>query len=265
VLRTSEWISLFFFTVLMIVACFRPLGLRRRVEITAIGAVGIGLTLAGAYGARWLPSSMAAAVIRDLLPSVIMLIVYWQSGRFFVSPNELIQGFLLQLDERIIRSLTPGKWLANYLELCYLLCYPIVPLAVGMLYAAGMESRVDEYWTIVLISTYLCYCLLPFVQMLPPRALAPATDKGPKLRKLRILNLTVLKYASIQVNTFPSAHVASTFAASLVLLGLMPVTGAIYLIIALGIAGGAFWGRYHYAADVVLGMLVAGCVYLILR
>jgi hypothetical protein len=264
VLRTSEWISLFFIIFLMIVAWFRPLRLRRRVEIAAFGAVGIGLTLAGAYGSRWLPSSMVAAVIRDLLPSVIMLTVYWQSGRFFMSPNEWIQERLLKLDDWITGSLTPGRWLTNYLELCYLLCYPIVPLGVVMLYAAGLESRVDGYWIIVLISTYICYCLLPFIQMLPPRALAPATDKGPKLRKLRVLNLAVLKYASIQVNTFPSAHVASTFAASLVLLELTPAIGAIYMIIALGIAGGAFVGRYHYAADVVLGMVVASCVYLIL-
>jgi PAP2 superfamily protein len=263
VVRTSEWINIVLFIFLLIVAWFRPLQLRRRFEITAFGAAGIALTLAGAYG--------SITVIRDLLPSLIMLFVYWQSGRFFIKPNEWIQGFFLRLDERLVGALLQqhgnGKsrsWFANYLEFCYLLCYPVVPLGVLVLYAAGMQSHVDDYWTVVLISTYFCYCLLPFVQMLPPRALAPAADQGQGPRKLRLLNLTVLKYASIQVNTFPSAHVASTFAASLVLLGLTPVAGVIFLIIAIGIAGGAFLGRYHYAADVILGVLVACLVYLFL-
>ena len=261
-LRTSEWINIFLFTFLMIVAWIRPLQLRRRFEVTAFGAAGIVLTLAGAYG--------SVTVIRDLLPSLIMLFVYWQSGRFFIKPNEWIQEFFLRLDERLVGPLLQqhgnGKsrsLVANCLEFCYLLCYPVVPLGVVVLYAVGLQSHVDDYWTVVLISTYCCYCLLPFVQMLPPRALSPPADQNQKPRKLRILNLTVLKYASIQVNTFPSAHVASTFAASLVLLGLTPVAGVIFLIIATGIAGGAFLGRYHYAADVILGILIACIVYLI--
>jgi PAP2 superfamily protein len=262
VLRTSEWINIYIFIFLLIVAWFRPLRLRRRFEITAFGAAGIILTLAGAYG--------SITVIRDLLPSLIMLFVYWQAGRFFMKPNESIQGFFLRLDERLIGSLLQQhgngrsrSWLANLLEFCYLLCYPVVPLGILVLYAAGKQNQVDDYWTVVLISTYICYCLLPFVQMLPPRALAPVTDQAPRPRKLRSLNLTVLKYASIQVNTFPSAHVASTFAASLVLLELTPVAGLIFLIIAIGIAGGAFLGRYHYAADVILGIMIACIVYLI--
>ncbi|MBO0798253.1 MAG: phosphatase PAP2 family protein, partial [Blastocatellia bacterium] len=260
-MRTSEWINLFFLTFLIIVAWFRTLKLRRRFVITALGAAGIGLTLSGVYCSRWWPSS-ATALIRDLLPSFLMLIVYWQSGRFFVKPNESLQNFLMNLDERLIGPLYPRlanganganganregrSWLANFLEFCYLLCYPLVPLGVIVLHLARLEPHVDGYWTIVLISTYLCYCLLPFVQMLPPRALAPPTERGLNPHRLRLLNLAVLRYASIQVNTFPSAHVASTFAASLVLLGLAPAAGVIYLIIALGIAGGAFLGRYHY-------------------
>lgn len=267
--RTSEGINLFIFAFLNIVAWIRPLPLQRRLEITALGAAGIGLTLASIYCSRWLPQA-AARIIRDLLPSFLMLSVYWQSGRFFLEPNQRIQRFLLNLDERLIGSLLRRQangesrsWISNLLEFCYLLCYPIVPLGVLVLHQVGMEGYVDEYWTIVLISTYICYSLLPFVQMLPPRALARVPEQNVNPRKLRLLNLTVLKYASIQVNTFPSAHVASTFAAALVLLERAPAAGIIYLIIALGIAGGAFLGRYHYFADVVLGVMVASCVYLI--
>ncbi|MBO0723097.1 MAG: phosphatase PAP2 family protein [Blastocatellia bacterium] len=265
-LRTSEWINLFFLTFLIIVAWIRTLEQRRRFVITALGAAGIGLTLAGVYCSRWFPSS-ATALLRDLLPSLLMLFVYWQSGGFLVETNQSLQNFLMNLDEKLIGLLGANgesrSWLANFLEFCYLLCYPLVPLGIIVLHLAGLESYVDGYWTIVLLSTYLCYCPLPFVQMLPPRALAPSTEGRLNLHKLRLLNLTVLRYASIQVNTFPSAHVASTFAASLVLLGRAPAVGVFFLIVAFGIAGGAFLGRYHYAADVVLGILVAIGIYLI--
>jgi membrane-associated phospholipid phosphatase len=79
--------------------------------------------------------------------------------------------------------------------------------------------------------------------------------------KLRMLNLVILKRASIKVNTFPSAHVASTISASLSILSVAPVVGVAFLVFALSIAGGAVLGRYHYAVDAVLGFLVAVVVF----
>lgn len=268
VLRTSEWINLFFFTFFLVLAWLRPSSTRRRLEICAIGVAGIGLTFAGAYGSYWLPASVAP-VFRDLLPALLMLFVYWQSGRFYVKPNEWVQNSLLRLDDRLIGSIMRQlnqenrSWIINYLEFSYLLCYPLVPLGVGVLYAAELRSHVNYYWSIVILSTYLCYLPLPFIQMLPPRMLTSEAGQKPNLPILRILNLGILKHASIQVNTFPSAHLASTMAASLVLLSFVPMVGVMYLLLTLSIAGGAVLGRYHYAADVVLGILSAGVVYLL--
>ncbi|HKX28030.1 MAG TPA: phosphatase PAP2 family protein [Blastocatellia bacterium] len=243
------------------------MAIKRRLEVAGFGAIGIGLTLAMAFysnGAPFFP----ATVMRDLLPAPLMLLVYWQAGRFSVTPNEWAQKRLLKLDQisigQILRSTTrPGirAWLARYLELSYLLCYPLVPFGIGVLYLAGEPDHVDGYWTVVQASTYLCYLPLPFIQMLPPRLLLSDTEHlGPRYR-LRLLNLKILKHASIQVNTFPSAHVASTSAAALALLWWVPAAGAAFALLALSIAGGAVLGRYHYLADVVLGILLALAVY----
>ena len=70
---------------------------------------------------------------------------------------------------------------------------------------------------------------------------------------MRKLNLEVLNRGSIQAITFPSAHVASTMAAALVLVWFVPLAGAIFLAIAVSIAIGAFLGRYHYFLDVAAG------------
>jgi hypothetical protein len=126
-----------------------------------------------------------------------------------------------------------------------------------VLYAVGAQDHVDKYWVTVLLATYLCYAPLPFVQMLPPRIATPEGDHGSDPHQLRLLNLKILKHGSIQVNTFPSAHVASTTAASLALLSVAPIAGAAFLITSLSIAGGAVLGRYHYAADAVLAIVAA--------
>jgi hypothetical protein len=77
------------------------------------------------------------------------------------------------------------------------------------------------------------------------------------------MNLFILRHASIQLNTFQSAHVASTVAASLVLLQAAPAVGAAFLLVSLSIAAGAVLGRYHYTLDVVLGALCALAMYLL--
>jgi len=78
---------------------------------------------------------------------------------------------------------------------------------------------------------------------------------------LRALNRWVLRRASIQAITFPSAHVASSAAAGLVIFRLEPHVGLIFLWAALSIAVATVVGGYHYAADVLFALLVAVFVF----
>jgi len=107
---------------------------------------------------------------------------------------------------------------------------------------------------------YPCYATTPFVQALPPRVFSDTTSAIPETR-LRRLNLQILRHASIQAVTFPSAHVAAAVAASLVLLRLAPLEGLAFALVALSIAVGAVAGRYHYAADVLWGALLGLAVF----
>ena len=75
------------------------------------------------------------------------------------------------------------------------------------------------------------------------------------------MNLWILRYGSIQAISFPSAHVASTFATSLVLIHYAPVMGMIFLFITIWISLGAVVGRYHYALDVLAGAATASIVF----
>lgn len=268
-MRTAEWVNLVSLLFFIVLAWLGPRERRARIGVTAIGCAGLAAILT----TRLLQAILARgtiSAIEDWLPAPLMLVVYWQVGQFRSSPNEKLQAALARLDDRVLAPVFwhPAgqrihEWIAGCLEFAYLFCYFLVPLGVGVLYVAHLRDYADEYWAIVLPSTYLCYILLPFAQTMPPRMLEPDGYLGPRPGKIRALNLWLLQRASIQVNTFPSAHVASTFAASLALAHVAPLAGLVFLCVAIGIALGAVLGRYHYAADALLGALLATAVFLL--
>jgi hypothetical protein len=261
--RTAEWINTLTFSFFAVCAWLRPLTRRGRIRATAFGFGGILLTLA-AYFAQQSVRSPAISIVRDWLPAPLMMFVYWQTGQFFTRRNESLEARLLALDDKILGALfgrrpnpSLGVAAANAFEFAYLFCYPLIPLCLLALYVLGLRAHADEYWAAVLPPTYFCYALLPFIQMFPPRLLAADRWRNLSRGPIRNFNLWVLHHGSIQVNTFPSAHVASAMAAALVLLRLAPPVGIPFLVISIGIALGAVFGRYHYAADAITATVLA--------
>src|SRR5258708_14366390 len=116
-----------------------------------------------------------------------------------------------------------GMWIAACLELAYLLCYPMIPMSIATLYLLRLARYADSFWTVVLVSTYLSYAALPFLQTLPPRMLAEPWLEPLPPTSVRRVNLWILRHASIHANTFPSAHVAAATGGALVPHSLEPV------------------------------------------
>ena len=259
-MRAAEWIHIIVFTFFVVLAWVRALPWRRRAKVTAISAVGLGATLT------------ANAAVRDWLPVGLMLLVYWQAGEFFLRINRPVQDRLERFDREVIPPMfrwlargRAGKWVSIYLELSYLFCYPMIPMSIGALYLLGLGEHADQFWAVVLASTYLCYAVLPFVQTMPPRASQEPWLNLLPLNAVRRFNLWILRNASIHANTFPSAHVAASTASALVLSTVAPwPVGLAFSVLAAGIAFGTFIGRYHYAADAILGCALAATVFLCL-
>jgi membrane-associated phospholipid phosphatase len=272
-MRAAEVIHIVVFTFFGVLAWSRPLPSWRRAKVTAISIVGLGATITAAI---WLPrvlSDLAASVVRDWLPATLVLLVYWQTGNFFTEPDQQFQDRLERIDARIVGpflyhlSHSPaGVWIAIYLELAYLLCYAMIPMSMGVLYLLRLGRHADSFWTVVLISTYISYGALPFVQTLPPRVLDEPWLVPLPSNPVRRFNLWLLRHASIHANTFPSAHVAASTGAALVLTSLAPWSiGLVFTAIAVGIGIGTFAGRYHYASDSVAGFAVAVIVFAVTR
>lgn len=272
------------FAVLLAVTAWLPalrsLSARRRLRITALAALVVVADAIACATPRFLPAT-ASTALRDWLPVVLMMVPYWQTGQFFQGPNPKIQRWLMRLDLRWLgrtaaRSGTSRTRLGLALEIAYVFCYPFVPLGLAALYIAGRRTHADFFWLVVLTATYLCYAITPFFPAMPPRdaiksaSASPAPiakadplgdpGSGPQNRGRRF-NRWLQDWGSIHAISFPSAHVASALAVSLVLLRWMPVTGACFLAVALCIAVAAVAGRYHYLLDVLLGAGVAMMVF----
>jgi membrane-associated phospholipid phosphatase len=273
--RTSEWIQIGFALVFAVAAwgtalTSRPIPVRRRWIVTAFAAFAIA-AVAVTHLLTPVLSRNQFLIVLDFLTVAIFLVPYWQTGQFFLAPNPRIQSRLEAFDRRLLpnvstRSGTERNSIGFILEMAYLSCYPLVPLGLVAVYAAGLRNKIDGFWLVLLVSTYLCYAITPFVPAFPPRSPAGeppmSAERGREANKGRIFNRWILKHGSIHAISFPSAHVASAFAIAFVLLYYSPWLGLVFLIIATMISLGAVIGRYHYALDVLMGALTALLVFL---
>ena len=210
-----------------------------------------------------------------VLPAVYLLAGYWLPGLLVREPDIRFERRLIGADHWLFG---PGglarfeqgapRVLIEYLELAYLLCYAVVPAGYAYLLLRGFGADViDRFWSVVLLASFACYGLLPWLPTRAPRSierprpgmgsLAEAGDGRGARSSIRRFNLAVLDRASVQWNTFPSGHTAASLATALAVGSYMPLAGIVLGILALSIAVGSVVGRYHYAADAIAGAIFA--------
>jgi membrane-associated phospholipid phosphatase len=199
-----------------------------------------------------------------LLPALILVIGYWLSGLFFIGPMLDVERRLLDVDRRLARAcVRPCPRIAReYLELAYVLVYVVVPAGALTLAAGGHASEVPRFWAVVLLAGFVSYGALPWLQTRPPRAIDTSAVLPPSA--LRRFNVAILDRASNQVNTLPSGHAATAVAAALVVFGVMPGAGVAFGIVAASIVFATVIGRYHYAVDSLLGVIVGVGAWLVI-
>jgi membrane-associated phospholipid phosphatase len=256
---TAGWqaASVAFFVYVLVVALTRPgmrVPARRRTGLAAGGGLLVALSSAG------LPPH---PVLHGwILPPLLLLLGYWTSGLLFVAPMPRVERILEGADRALripaLAARTPRP-LAELLELAYAGVYPIIPVALvlHLVYTPGGEA--DRFWSVVLLTDFICFGMLPWIQTRPPRAVETGE---PWRSSVRALNLRILGTASIDVNTFPSGHAAEALAVTLLVLGAPWSVVAVMAVVALAISTGAVFGRYHYALDVLAGWAVALCVWM---
>jgi PAP2 superfamily len=266
-MRLAEQIQIVFVSLIAALAWIRPLSRRSQLRVYSLTIVMIFIVCAGRFSAYALGPTHSTT-FRDWLPAVLFLVPYWQVGNFFKGANAIVQERLAAFDGRFFEMIVPehrsSRWSSAwslYMEVVYLLVYPLIPLGLGVLYSAGLRHQADYYWAVVLSSSYLCFGITPFVPALPPRMVNRSQTFHAPSTRLRSLNHWILQRASIQAITFPSAHVAAAVAEAMVLLHFVPLAGLAFGWLALSIMVAAIVGGYHYVADVLLAFVIAVVIF----
>lgn len=248
--------SAIFFVYAALAAMLLP-GLAGRARWRAGGLAYAGLCL-----------SVAAAVLDHrallhdwLLPPALLLLAYWSSGALYVAPMPRVEALLMHADRALrVRQAAARapRFVAEFLELSYAGVYPLIPLALVLHLSLTPRPDAARFWSVVLLTDYVCFAALPWIQTRPPRTLE---GRPPWRARLRRLNERLLDRASIHVNTFPSGHAAEALAAALLVTGAPPAPVAFMGLAALSVSAGAVLGRYHYALDALAGWAVAAAVW----
>ena len=256
-MRLWETASLvFFIAVLLVSPVVTRAGHRRLLKVLAGGLAGLLVTTAIAM-------TPYSPVVHDWFgPPVLLLMGYWISGWLFVAPRIRQEQALLRLDDRLnvlkIAHQMP-QVLVELLELAYVGIYPLIPIALltHLMLTPGPDA--ERFWSVLLITDYICFIMLAWVQTRPPRVLE---GTEPWHSSVRPFNLRLVGAASIQVNTFPSGHAAEALAAALLVLGAPLPIVLLMFVNAVAVSAAAVLGRYHYAADALAGWVVALIVWL---
>lgn len=198
-----------------------------------------------------------------VMPLIYVLVGYWLPALIVRRANPRFEQRLLDADRRLFGADGLSRFerqapraVIEYLELSYLLCYAVIPAGYACLILAGRDAEaIDRFWFVVLLASFVCYGLLPWIPTRAPRAIE--TPAGATRSSIRELNLAVLSRASVQWNTFPSGHTAASLATALAVGHEMPVAGLVLGSVAVSIAAASVVGRYHYAADAIVGAAVA--------
>ena len=218
----------------------------------ALGWCGFGLTMCAA--AAWTsPFWLRAGV----LPVLALLASYWSSGALWTGPMERLERVFVDTDERLrvpqVAAAMP-RLLVEFQEFSYAAVYPLIPLALAAHLVVSAAPDADKFWTVILVTDYICFGMLPWIQTRPPRALDP---RAPWRSSFRAFNVRLLGETSIGFNTVPSGHAAEALAAALMMSAApWPVATTLW-IFAASISAGAVFGRYHFALDAVAGWGVA--------
>ena len=206
-------------------------------------------------------------IVRDWIPLLLVLTAYREMDWFSLAYKARhLENQWLQWDRWIfnagfratIESL--GPVLPWVLEFSYLLVYGIGAFSIGAFYYLDRRYRVNQFLTVYVAGSLVAYAMFPYFPSDPPRVVFPGTDLPQFLTGMRVANLYLVGGYGIHSSVFPSAHVSSAFSAAWGLMRFLPErpwVGRAMLSYAIVVSMATVYGRYHYAADAVAGIVVS--------
>ncbi|MDR3703705.1 MAG: phosphatase PAP2 family protein [Candidatus Sulfopaludibacter sp.] len=211
--------------------------------------------------------SVTLGVIRDWLPLGLVLLAYREMG-WFALPHRghALESYWVAWDRLVLRGGAKaaieslGPLVPSLLEIAYALVYALAPFSLAVLYLYRRRDRADRFLFVFTLGVLLCYAQFPFWPSEPPRLLFFGQDVPSSDTIFRRFNWWMLGSYGIYTSVFPSAHVGAAFAAAIGMGKALPEhiwVSRFLFVMAVLIAVATVYGRYHYLADALAGLLMA--------
>ncbi|MEM2890117.1 MAG: phosphatase PAP2 family protein [Candidatus Hadarchaeum sp.] len=265
-----DWIIIFYLTITGVLIILFHKNLTRWHTYLLLWAI---LTLS-ILSFSFLPNPLPFPfqVLRDWYPIATILAFYWRMEPL----TQLI--FQDYFDDRIIQweaelfKGQPSIYLSKYfpcllfsefLHFCYLSFYGIVIFLITVLYLQGRREIFYEVVFAEVFTFTLCFIWHIFMPVVGPRY---------KFEKIKghladgfIHKLThfVLSRGSSKGTAFPSSHAAVTVIVLLNALRYDLISFTLLFPLCSGLILGTVYGRFHYAIDTILGIVLACTIFLI--
>lgn len=175
------------------------------------------------------------------------LVVGWEGALFGGQPSQIFSAAL------------PSFWLSETLHGAYLAYYAVLygPALIVWISAVWRGESSERYHALLfplLLTFFFCELSFVFFPVSGPRYHFPAAliPEGPISNFVR----AILASASSQGTAFPSSHAALSVAQTILVGRYLPRLYRLCVALTVGLCLGAVYGGYHYAIDMVVGVLV---------
>jgi membrane-associated phospholipid phosphatase len=215
------------------------------------------------------PRSPNWAFLHDWYPVAMPIVTFEQVSRLSLTLRSGWQDhYILNLESHLF-PIPPTVWLGQHatgwttelVEIGYFSYFVLLMIVAGTLYVRADRRPFRQTMDASVLSYLLCYVVfILFPTEGPAHTLAAKYQFAlPGGGPFHWVVLLIQKHAGVHGNAFPSAHVAGGLVAVIAAWRFAPKLGAALTPLMILLCVGAVYDRYHYASDVVAG-LVFGAV-----
>lgn len=149
----------------------------------------------------------------------------------------------------------PSRVVSEVLHASYLGYYAIIVAVPLALFVARRTEEFAEAMFVLMLTFTVCFAWYIVFPVAGPRYIwsSPADASSGPLRQAAVW---LLESRSSRGTAFPSSHVAVSVTQSILAVRYFGARGLAIAVVTLGLALGAVYGGFHYAVDVIAGLLL---------
>lgn len=203
--------------------------------------------------ADWYPLGLVPALYTEL---ALLNVSVWNGVYFDALIQRTETTVLGGLPSTELAARFPFLPLSEFLHGAYLSYYFIIYAPPAILYARNRRAEFRTMIFAVMLAFFIHYVFFIYFPVQGPRYLYPAPEGRLAEGPVFAFTHRILEAASSRGAAFPSSHVGVSFTQTLLTFRFLPRLAPLLAVLTLGLAIGAVYGGFHYATDVVAGLVM---------